>query len=79
MVFCSVLPSFCTFMLHCGNPSMQVRSLTLDVKVWDPSILNLFQSLGNYCANTIWEELLHPTSSTSDEALRSVMQKFDML
>ncbi|XP_011040266.1 PREDICTED: ADP-ribosylation factor GTPase-activating protein AGD1 isoform X1 [Populus euphratica] len=48
----------------------KVRSLTLDVKVWDPSILNLFQSLGNYCANTIWEELLHPTSSTSDEALR---------
>ncbi|KAB5525214.1 hypothetical protein DKX38_022963 [Salix brachista] len=45
----------------------KVRSLTLDVKVWDPSILNLFQSLGNYCANTIWEELLHPTSSTSDE------------
>ncbi|CAK7336820.1 unnamed protein product [Dovyalis caffra] len=45
----------------------KVRSLTLDVKVWDPSILNLFQSLGNDYANKIWEELLHSISSTSDE------------
>lgn len=37
---------------------MQVRSLTLDVKVWEPSVINLFQSLGNTYANSIWEELL---------------------
>ncbi|XVE63752.1 hypothetical protein DITRI_Ditri07aG0045400 [Diplodiscus trichospermus] len=37
----------------------KVRSLTLDVKVWEPSILALFQSLGNIYANSIWEELLH--------------------
>ncbi|KAK6160475.1 hypothetical protein DH2020_003856 [Rehmannia glutinosa] len=36
----------------------KVRSLTLDVKVWEPSVLNLFQSLGNTFANSIWEELL---------------------
>ncbi|GAB2214064.1 hypothetical protein Droror1_Dr00018398 [Drosera rotundifolia] len=36
----------------------KVRSLTLDVKVWEPSVLSLFQSLGNNFANSIWEELL---------------------
>ena len=34
----------------------QVRSLTLDVKVWEPSVINLFQSIGNNFANSIWEE-----------------------
>ncbi|CAA6660045.1 unnamed protein product [Spirodela intermedia] len=38
----------------------KVRSLTLDVKVWEPSVINLFQSLGNTFANSIWEELLTP-------------------
>eukprot|EP00262_Sarcandra_glabra_P012331 TRINITY_DN3151_c0_g1_i1.p1 TRINITY_DN3151_c0_g1~~TRINITY_DN3151_c0_g1_i1.p1 ORF type:complete len:466 (+),score=66.46 TRINITY_DN3151_c0_g1_i1:176-1399(+) len=37
----------------------KVRSLTLDVKVWEPSVIDLFQSLGNTYANSIWEELLH--------------------
>ncbi|KAL1550507.1 ADP-ribosylation factor GTPase-activating protein agd3 [Salvia divinorum] len=36
----------------------KVRSLTLDVKVWEPSVLNLFQSLGNTFANSVWEALL---------------------
>lgn len=47
----------------------KVRSLTLDVKVWEPSVISLFQSLGNAFANSVWEELLqsrstlhHPTS-----------------
>ncbi|KAH9621989.1 hypothetical protein KSS87_000284 [Heliosperma pusillum] len=35
-----------------------VRSLTLDVKVWEPSVISLFQSLGNAYANSVWEELL---------------------
>lgn len=38
----------------------KVRSLTLDVKVWEPSVLALFQSLGNTYANSVWEGLLHP-------------------
>ncbi|KAF5757602.1 putative Arf GTPase activating protein [Helianthus annuus] len=37
----------------------KVRSLTLDVKVWEPSVITLFQSLGNAFANSVWEELLH--------------------
>ncbi|ONK72097.1 uncharacterized protein A4U43_C04F15680 [Asparagus officinalis] len=41
----------------------KVRSLTLDVKVWEPSVINLFQSLGNNFANSIWEELLPSTSN----------------
>ncbi|XP_044508205.1 ADP-ribosylation factor GTPase-activating protein AGD3-like [Mangifera indica] len=36
----------------------KVRSLTLDVKVWEPSVICLFQSLGNAFANSVWEELL---------------------
>ncbi|XP_044501810.1 ADP-ribosylation factor GTPase-activating protein AGD1-like isoform X2 [Mangifera indica] len=40
----------------------KVRSLTLDVKVWESSVINLFQSLGNVYANSIWEELLHSRS-----------------
>ncbi|KAL5552590.1 hypothetical protein UlMin_039991 [Ulmus minor] len=36
----------------------KVRSLTLDVKVWESSVISLFQSLGNTFANSVWEELL---------------------
>jgi hypothetical protein len=44
---------------------LQVRSLKLDVKVWDSSVLTMFQSLGNLFANSVWEELLHAATSTS--------------
>jgi hypothetical protein len=37
---------------------MQVRSLRLDVKVWEPVIMDLFRGLGNDYANSIWEALL---------------------
>ncbi|XLR63325.1 hypothetical protein S83_013997 [Arachis hypogaea] len=40
----------------------KVRSLTLDVKVWEPSVISLFQSLGNTFANSVWEELLQSRS-----------------
>jgi Arf-GAP/coiled-coil/ANK repeat/PH domain-containing protein len=42
---------------------LQVRSLTLDVKVWEPSVITLFQSLGNTFANSVWEELLQSRSA----------------
>ncbi|XP_027360317.1 ADP-ribosylation factor GTPase-activating protein AGD1-like [Abrus precatorius] len=45
----------------------QVRSLTLDVKVWDSSVLTMFQSLGNLFANSVWEELLHSTSTSQTD------------
>ncbi|KAH9698334.1 ADP-ribosylation factor GTPase-activating protein AGD3 [Citrus sinensis] len=41
----------------------KVRSLTLDVKVWEPSVITLFQSLGNAFANSVWEELLQSRSA----------------
>lgn len=37
---------------------LQIRSVTLDVKVWDPTVLELFQILGNTYCNSVWEELL---------------------
>ncbi|KAM7263317.1 hypothetical protein ACFE04_001000 [Oxalis oulophora] len=36
----------------------KVRSLTLDVRVWEPTILDLFNALGNAYCNSIWEGLL---------------------
>ncbi|KAK8936575.1 ADP-ribosylation factor GTPase-activating protein AGD3 [Platanthera zijinensis] len=44
----------------------KVRSLTLDVKAWEPSVINLFQSLGNTFSNSVWEELL-PTINKRHE------------
>lgn len=46
---------------------LQVRSLTLDVKVWEPSVITLFQSLGNAYANSVWEELLQSKSAYKTE------------
>ncbi|KMT10930.1 hypothetical protein BVRB_5g113430 [Beta vulgaris subsp. vulgaris] len=46
----------------------KVRSLTLDVRVWEPSVISLFQSLGNVHANSVWEEFMHARNFTqSDE------------
>lgn len=42
----------------------QVRSLTLDVKVWDSAVLSMLQSLGNLFANSVWEELLQSSGSS---------------
>ncbi|XP_078433835.1 ARF GTPase-activating protein [Wolffia australiana] len=58
----------------------KVRSLTLDVKVWEPSVINLFQSLGNTFANSVWEELLPsnnrpPGASGLDDPLPSLTTK----
>ncbi|GAA0143306.1 hypothetical protein LIER_04023 [Lithospermum erythrorhizon] len=36
----------------------KVRSITLDVKVWEPAVLDLFKNLGNTYSNSIWERLL---------------------
>ncbi|KAK9108605.1 hypothetical protein Syun_024616 [Stephania yunnanensis] len=50
----------------------KVRSLTLDVKVWEPSVISLFQSVGNAFANSIWEELLHTKSGSADDAITRI-------
>ncbi|KAI4385824.1 hypothetical protein MLD38_003817 [Melastoma candidum] len=39
----------------------KVRSVTLDVRVWEPTILDLFKVLGNTYCNSIWEALLQGT------------------
>ncbi|RDY07436.1 ADP-ribosylation factor GTPase-activating protein AGD2 [Mucuna pruriens] len=38
----------------------KVRSITLDVRVWEPTVLELFDNLGNDYCNSIWEGLLLP-------------------
>ncbi|TYH90140.1 hypothetical protein ES332_A13G029200v1 [Gossypium tomentosum] len=44
----------------------KVRSLTLDVKVWEPSIVELFCTLGNAYCNSIWEGLLLKNESVDE-------------
>ena len=36
----------------------QVRSITLDTRVWDEPVLSMMASIGNTAANAIWEERL---------------------
>ncbi|KAI7746610.1 hypothetical protein M8C21_029414 [Ambrosia artemisiifolia] len=41
----------------------KVRSINLDVKVWEPTVMDLFRNLGNTYCNSIWENPLHTNSS----------------
>ncbi|CAK9859996.1 unnamed protein product [Sphagnum jensenii] len=52
-----------------GVQISKVRSLTLDVRVWEPSIISYFQSVGNAYANSIWEEGLSIEGSTRNLSL----------
>ncbi|KAG1671342.1 hypothetical protein FOA52_002952 [Chlamydomonas sp. UWO 241] len=38
----------------------KVRSCTLDVKVWEPNVLDMFDAVGNELANEVWEARLAP-------------------
>ncbi|KAE8734270.1 ADP-ribosylation factor GTPase-activating protein AGD2 [Hibiscus syriacus] len=44
----------------------KVRSLTLDVKVWEPSVVELFRTLGNSYCNSIWEGSLLQNKSVDE-------------
>uniref|UniRef100_A0A0E0K2P5 ADP-ribosylation factor GTPase-activating protein AGD2-like n=1 Tax=Oryza punctata TaxID=4537 RepID=A0A0E0K2P5_ORYPU len=45
----------------------KVRSLRLDVKVWEPVIMDLFRELGNDYTNSIWEAMLPKEDQGIDE------------
>ncbi|GBG76896.1 hypothetical protein CBR_g23110 [Chara braunii] len=47
----------------------KVRSTTLDVKVWEASVLSFFQAMGNSFSNSIYEELL-PRDSEGDGSVK---------
>ncbi|XP_022980787.1 ADP-ribosylation factor GTPase-activating protein AGD3-like [Cucurbita maxima] len=55
----------------------KVRSLTLDVKVWEPSVISLFQSLGNTFANSVWEEMLQSRSAVPVDPVTTGLYKSD--
>ncbi|KAK9788851.1 hypothetical protein WJX73_007548 [Symbiochloris irregularis] len=45
----------------------KVRSLTLDVKVWDDAaLMHMMESLGNAAGNEVWEETLRHINARSD-------------
>ncbi|KAK6147981.1 hypothetical protein DH2020_018893 [Rehmannia glutinosa] len=49
--------------------NLGVRSLTLDVKVWEPSVITLFQALGNVFVNSIWEGLLRASRTVQADEI----------
>ncbi|KAF8692914.1 hypothetical protein HU200_039272 [Digitaria exilis] len=51
----------------------KVRSLRLDVKVWEPVIMDLFHALGNDYANSIWEALLPKEDQGMDESNGAIL------
>ncbi|KAK8537380.1 hypothetical protein V6N13_042309 [Hibiscus sabdariffa] len=54
----------------------KVRSLTLDVKVWESSIVELFRSLGNAYCNYVWEgSLLQNERADESNALGTSITK----
>lgn len=53
----------------------KVRSLTLDVRVWEPSVISLFQSLGNVYANSVWEEYLHARNFSNGDDRPAIFPK----
>ncbi|KAK8659400.1 hypothetical protein V6N13_029602 [Hibiscus sabdariffa] len=53
----------------------KVRSLTLDVKVWEPSTVELFRSLGNAYCNSVWEGSLQNESVDESNALGTSIKK----
>ncbi|KAL6189711.1 hypothetical protein ACLB2K_036114 [Fragaria x ananassa] len=55
----------------------KVRSITLDVKVWEPTIVDLFRNLGNAFCNSVWEgKLLLPSESLDgSNAIRASISK----
>lgn len=46
---------FCQHKLRSLLLSVQVRSLTLDTKAWEPPVVALFQHLGNQFGAEVWE------------------------
>ncbi|XP_034201246.1 ADP-ribosylation factor GTPase-activating protein AGD2-like isoform X2 [Prunus dulcis] len=55
----------------------KVRSLTLDVKVWEPTIVDLFRNLGNAYCNSVWERtlLLENERANGSKATRASILK----
>ncbi|XP_020094054.1 ADP-ribosylation factor GTPase-activating protein AGD4-like isoform X2 [Ananas comosus] len=51
----------------------KVRSLTLDVKVWEPAIIDLFHALGNSFCNSVWEGLLLNQDESMDESEKAIL------
>ncbi|KAJ0560288.1 putative Arf GTPase activating protein [Helianthus annuus] len=47
----------------------KVRSINLDVKVWEPTVMDLFRNLGNMYCNSIWENPLQTNSEDGSNAL----------
>lgn len=51
----------------------KVRSLRLDVKIWEPVIIDLFRALGNDYNNSIWEALLPKEDQGMDESNSAIL------
>lgn len=63
-------PSCAGIHRHLGVHISKVRSLTLDDKVWERSMVALFEGLGNWYANAAWEEAFNRSLSGSGALAR---------
>lgn len=54
----------------------KVRSLALDVKVWEPSVINLFLALGNVFTNSIWEGLIQSSKTVQADEIPKRFPEF---
>ena len=58
--------------------NVQVRSLTLDVKVWDEAVLGMMERIGNDVANEAWEAELVNETARSAFALHTKLEAVGM-
>ena len=58
--------------------NVQVRSLTLDVRIWDEAVLGMMERIGNDVANEAWEAELVNETARSTSAAHSKLSAFRM-
>ena len=48
--------------------NLQVRSIRLDTRAWEASVLSIFHHVGNTASNSIWEAMLNSPSQPHPDA-----------
>jgi len=60
---------------HMGVTVSKTKSLLMDVKVWNPSLIKIFQDVGNVNANLLWtaklppDDAIHPSTDSESREI----------